>query len=144
MIRRPPRSTRTDTLFPYTTLFRSPDAVGTSISRRVRPVPGHAVRAGAGSRRAGARLYPQGGRQRRHLYPAPGQAGEPGGDVEGCRTLEFRAFGADGEPRQAGSARMNSAVYPSMKGKRIFISGGGRGIGEGRVEAFAAQTGKAA
>src|SRR3546814_2538420 len=29
MIRRPPRSTRTDTLFPYTTLFRSSDlAVG--------------------------------------------------------------------------------------------------------------------
>src|SRR3546814_217874 len=26
MIRRPPRSTRTDTLFPYTTLFRSPQA----------------------------------------------------------------------------------------------------------------------
>src|SRR3546814_2564036 len=25
MIRRPPRSTRTDTLFPYTTLFRSKD-----------------------------------------------------------------------------------------------------------------------
>src|SRR3546814_13232650 len=28
MIRRPPRSTRTDTLFPYTTLFRSGEAVG--------------------------------------------------------------------------------------------------------------------
>src|SRR3546814_6724103 len=27
MIRRPPRSTRTDTLFPYTTLFRSIDRV---------------------------------------------------------------------------------------------------------------------
>src|SRR3546814_15355217 len=26
MIRRPPRSTRTDTLFPYTTLFRSEEA----------------------------------------------------------------------------------------------------------------------
>src|SRR3546814_6972857 len=26
MTRRPPRSTRTDTLFPYTTLFRSPSA----------------------------------------------------------------------------------------------------------------------
>src|SRR3546814_8829429 len=25
MVRRPPRSTRTDTLFPYTTLFRSPN-----------------------------------------------------------------------------------------------------------------------
>src|SRR3546814_18374034 len=32
MIRRPPRSTRTDTLFPYTTLFRShsPSTVGSS------------------------------------------------------------------------------------------------------------------
>src|SRR3546814_7820547 len=29
MIRRPPRSTRTDTLFPYTTLFRSQLAVDT-------------------------------------------------------------------------------------------------------------------
>src|SRR3546814_11427114 len=28
MIRRPPRSTRTDTLFPYTTLFRSGDVPG--------------------------------------------------------------------------------------------------------------------
>src|SRR3546814_4904818 len=33
MIRRPPRSTRTDTLFPYTTLFRSHDRI-----RRDRPV----------------------------------------------------------------------------------------------------------
>src|SRR3546814_4073439 len=30
MIRRPPRSTRTDTLFPYTTLFRSEGAVSRS------------------------------------------------------------------------------------------------------------------
>src|SRR3546814_6123644 len=35
MIRRPPRSTRTDTLFPYTTLFRSPLVVGAnSLHRR--------------------------------------------------------------------------------------------------------------
>src|SRR3546814_16204151 len=32
MIRRPPRSTRTDTLFPYTTLFRS-DYASASFSR---------------------------------------------------------------------------------------------------------------
>src|SRR3546814_9484466 len=41
MIRRPPRSTRTDTLFPYTTLFRSYSA-GTGHRRRAppwRPVP---------------------------------------------------------------------------------------------------------
>src|SRR3546814_12466333 len=33
MIRRPPRSTRTDTLFPYTTLFRSPVAEGRRLCR---------------------------------------------------------------------------------------------------------------
>src|SRR3546814_8987170 len=35
MIRRPPRSTRTDTLFPYTTLFRSPGdiPVGSDFAR---------------------------------------------------------------------------------------------------------------
>src|SRR3546814_7367476 len=32
MIRRPPRSTRTDTLFPYTTLFRSPAALSLRVS----------------------------------------------------------------------------------------------------------------
>jgi NAD(P)-dependent dehydrogenase (short-subunit alcohol dehydrogenase family) len=32
-----------------------------------------------------------------------------------------------------------SAVYPSLSGKRVFISGGASGIGEGFVEAFAAQ-----
>src|SRR3546814_4592265 len=36
MIRRPPRSTRTDTLFPYTTLFRSGQALGYQI-RRINP-----------------------------------------------------------------------------------------------------------
>src|SRR3546814_4701315 len=35
MIRRPPRSTRTDTLFPYTTLFRSCNVCFTSWRRRV-------------------------------------------------------------------------------------------------------------
>ena len=31
------------------------------------------------------------------------------------------------------------AMYPSLAGKRVFISGGASGIGEGLVEAFAAQ-----
>src|SRR3546814_16554892 len=34
MIRRPPRSTRTDTLFPYTTLFRSVAANGAIVAVR--------------------------------------------------------------------------------------------------------------
>src|SRR3546814_13732735 len=33
MIRRPPRSTRTDTLFPYTTLFRSSQTITSSVAR---------------------------------------------------------------------------------------------------------------
>src|SRR3546814_6607211 len=39
MIRRPPRSTRTDTLFPYTTLFRSESAAGIVFLHEVRPGP---------------------------------------------------------------------------------------------------------
>src|SRR3546814_10794967 len=54
MIRRPPRSTRTDTLFPYTTLFRS------AVAGTGRAEPLHhqrAVRPGA----AGARLHRRAG-----------------------------------------------------------------------------------
>src|SRR3546814_3108249 len=42
MIRRPPRSTRTDTLFPYTTLFRS-DAVPGAVLDQFAQVPYLAV-----------------------------------------------------------------------------------------------------
>src|SRR3546814_10828346 len=58
MIRRPPRSTRTDTLFPYTTLFRS--AIGIEIDHvlavdrilemRLRAHSGPAGRGGRGRR----------------------------------------------------------------------------------------------
>src|SRR3546814_571044 len=40
MIRRPPRSTRTDTLFPYTTLFRSP-TVAEALARYIDTVRPH-------------------------------------------------------------------------------------------------------
>src|SRR3546814_3812530 len=42
MLRRPPRSTRTDTLVPYTTLFRSARDDGVSVTVEV--VPGRGVR----------------------------------------------------------------------------------------------------
>src|SRR3546814_6254782 len=48
MIRRPPRATRTDTLFPYTTLFRSWGG-RRRLSDRRDADPGFACRAGAGA-----------------------------------------------------------------------------------------------
>src|SRR3546814_8008192 len=39
MIRRPPRSTRTDTLFPYTTLFRSLDDLDSPFADTPEPFP---------------------------------------------------------------------------------------------------------
>src|SRR3546814_3845691 len=47
MIRRPPISTRTDTLFPYTTLFRS---LRRNVRHRNRRLPDRAVEAGTAGR----------------------------------------------------------------------------------------------
>src|SRR3546814_6640308 len=58
MIRQPPRSTRTDTLFPYTTLFRSPGnvPVGSAASRLVGVrAAGHEASAHLSARSPGAR-----------------------------------------------------------------------------------------
>src|SRR3546814_3026672 len=70
MIRRPPRSTRTDTLFPYTTLFRSADTgrtvvwperyrtrghVDESVRRADHRTAQYGSRGGRGSHRHGAR-----------------------------------------------------------------------------------------
>src|SRR3546814_1808960 len=71
MIRRPPRSTRTDTLFPYTTLFRS--AVGNIERRQVREhAPEHAGIAMSREllqRRVG-RLAPPGAMAGAHVHAA--------------------------------------------------------------------------
>src|SRR3546814_12101577 len=73
MIRRPPRATRTDTRFPYTTLFRSrlgrgvPAGAG---SVGAGPRPGRAARA-VRNRRAGCVCAPP-------LAALPGRAGRPG------------------------------------------------------------------
>src|SRR3546814_8329112 len=72
MIRRPPRSTRTDTLFPYTTLFRSPRC-----GRRSAPLPASLVRNCAeeeapregrfrGLREGGGALFPVAERSEEH------------------------------------------------------------------------------
>src|SRR3546814_10164100 len=68
MIRRPPRSTRTDTLFPYTTLFRSDQAGPQVPAYRIwlwRPyLYRHAPRPPRTSDRAGGNACPPSGIQR--------------------------------------------------------------------------------
>src|SRR3546814_5669704 len=61
MIRRPPRSTRTDTLFPYTTLFRSQRGVGRGPGR------GDEREARPQDARQAARRSPQGARPGRQV-----------------------------------------------------------------------------
>src|SRR3546814_1535536 len=71
MIRRPPRSTRTDTLYPYTTLFRSRRRVAYRHRRSRLP----ALDPGSGDRASGAALDRTA--HRRLAYPAGRLAGDP-------------------------------------------------------------------
>src|SRR3546814_5981299 len=87
MIRRPPRSTRTDTLFPYTTLFRSEDRrvlrhgalhLGTDLRGR-RAAVGIAEMVEAAEREVGAVLRQWGLRRAgldQFLQPMAGRAAE--------------------------------------------------------------------
>src|SRR3546814_4544634 len=65
MIRRPPRSTRTDTLFPYTTLFRSPRSRART-SGRGRHTSRRAKAGGRAGRRARRRQSGRPGRSEEH------------------------------------------------------------------------------
>src|SRR3546814_16352358 len=70
MIRRPPRSTRTDTLFPYTTLFRS------AVPEAGEPAA-HGLLQGPRRLRAPQQPDPRRGAARRHRHvrrqPCPGR-----------------------------------------------------------------------
>src|SRR3546814_8063344 len=82
MIRRPPRSTRTDTRLPYTTLFRSdPGVVGAYV--RGYPPPG-------GDREVDARLRAQPG----HLRGAAGrqQIGRATSELQSLMRISYAVF----------------------------------------------------
>src|SRR3546814_17763851 len=98
MIRRPPRSTRTDTLFPYTTLFRSEEGAAAAIGLQ-----------GAADQQRLARLQRDLviGEQRRERRVRRGR-GEAGGHLRLVGALPHqRAVGARAEDRK--STRLNSS-----------------------------------
>src|SRR3546814_6109896 len=106
MIRRPPRSTRTDTLFPYTTLFRSEDTAGPHRIRlrSLRPRPSlhreelralraeahHPERSSLDAAHAGG----PGGHSRKGDSAAGGLLGEQSLD-SGDRDMPFHRIAAD-------------------------------------------------
>src|SRR3546814_5437094 len=109
MIRRPPRSTRTDTLFPYTTLFRS-------IEKRPLAV-------GRAHRRAG-----QPGQSLRHIAKLRIMGGER---VGGRRILG--EFGLCGRFDLARSARRIDKLTDKQHLERALLLPASRAIGPGRL-----------
>src|SRR3546814_8555780 len=86
MIRRPPRSTRTDTLFPYTTLFRSRDA---DHSRRR-----HRARSGAARRcdHAGTEPPPPDQGSRRAPHRPRGGSEEHTSELQSLMRISYAVF----------------------------------------------------
>src|SRR3546814_12106439 len=105
MILRPPRSTRTDTLFPYTTLFRS------AVADRRQPRRAAAQARGRRLHRAAPRLRRT---QAGDLVPADGQG------PQGARPPPGRAAGHD---RSGGTVRLSGAAGQHARRQR------GRGWG---------------
>src|SRR3546814_14050776 len=89
MIRRPPRSTRTDTLFPYTTLFRSGRVLALD------PVEQRQRRGGVA----------------RVLHPGIVEQIGIGEDVEIAEPPEHGAAPASGDQRDEGRGRCAVAVF---------------------------------
>src|SRR3546814_1420202 len=92
MIRRPPRSTRTDTLFPYTTLFRS---LVLRAARRAGASRLHPALRGA--RPVHRELRPRGGRRRRrrdgrHPGPAGRRSEEHTSELQSLMRISYAVF----------------------------------------------------
>src|SRR3546814_8151654 len=98
MIRRPPRSTRTDTVGPYTTLFRSRFLLGFFVAGRLRGECSE--RSGGGE--DGALDSPPGSEYTTRLDAPGGSAGMSGGGVaQSVRALACHARGRGFESRHS-------------------------------------------
>src|SRR3546814_8858892 len=107
IIRRPPRSTLTDTLFPYTTLFRSPDQKLPACPSIVSDEPPRGQRGRARQRLPRAR-------------PDPGR--RAASSIRAQRLADAEAMGQDRCPRRAGRRQA-----PPVGRRAVVHEGGGRG-----------------
>src|SRR3546814_15229327 len=130
MIRRPPRSTRTDTLFPYTTLFRSPAATSAEPGREVAAQRGQlsALSRGAGAARVRLRRS-DGGAGRPPSRHGATRLSEPPG-VVGCRAGAALSPGA----RRAHVVAGDRNSVEVGKGVSVRVEPGGRRIIEQKIQ----------
>src|SRR3546814_11112629 len=117
MIRRPPRSTRTDTLFPYTTLFRSA-ARQRSRFRRVVPLQVHECRARRGRRllRPRTPLAHRPPTLRRLVGPRTGLALPHGRGLPAHAGRRRLAAETPANPRPGAAARLAGTVRTVRRG----------------------------
>src|SRR3546814_702883 len=140
MIRRPPRSTRTDTLFPYTTLFRSKDSVPDELPD-VDAIPEPEVVAEPRSRYGNRSPYKVLGKSYRVLdsaegYDETGLASYYGNKFHGRRTSNLEVY-----DMYAFTAAHKSLPLPSFarvtnldNGKSVVVRVNDRGpFHEGRI-----------
>src|SRR3546814_14945319 len=112
MIRRPPRSTRTDTLFPYTTLFRScPNGFPTIFTRApIDQAASARKRGGQGDRRRSRRQRRCRGKHKSRLQASRAMR-RLGRNLPDSGVCEDRTSGVSGK---SGSVRVN------LGGRRII------------------------
>src|SRR3546814_6268684 len=89
MIRRPPRSTRTDTLFPYTTLFRSRRGKG---ARRGSALHAHRIRHGAQPLHRTRLCYRHWPERRRHRSDGDRRSEEHTSELQSLMRISYAVF----------------------------------------------------
>src|SRR3546814_7189971 len=110
MKRRPPRSTRTDTHLPYTTLCRSYDVPGRLASCHTAVIGGYAIEGHVPMRHV-ARLLQDKPRDVRGIAVPGMPRGSPGMEMPdgSVDAFEVMAFSSDGKVSDRKSTRLNSS-----------------------------------
>src|SRR3546814_8066173 len=122
MIRRPPRSTRTDTLFPYTTLFRSPVRSRLGGARHARLYPPAPVLEG----RARLDRPPRGFRRRARTQDPrrrtnPRRSEEHTSELQSLMRISYAVFCL--KQKRTGSTHKTNHkihIYKHMKRQRLY------------------------
>src|SRR3546814_11989414 len=107
MIRRPPRSTRTDTLLPYTTLFRSRQVAARNRRASLEHAPGGFLRFSAGRSRAAECQ----GQLRNDSNELSGECPDPGPKAAHRAAI---AVAPTSHERRAGQADVGTSTYRSL------------------------------